>query len=149
MPIFDKQHADLIIALVDDDPDDRFIIKRTLDLVPQRLAVVEYTNAKLCLEDFFDQIESGTQPAEMIVLDLNMPIMNGQEFLSKFRADKRFDSVPVVVLTTADDSETLQEVLDLGADASMSKSSDWQGRGRLSQVIMDYWVATMQNSTLV
>lgn len=149
MPIFDKKHAELVIALVDDDPDDRFIIRRTLDLVPQRLAVVEYANAKLCLEDFRTQLEIGTQPAEMIVLDLNMPIMNGQEFLAEFRADKRFNAIPVVVLTTADDSETLQDVLDLGANASMSKSSDWQGRGRLSQVIMDYWVTAVQSSALV
>lgn len=140
MPIFDREHADLVIALVDDDPDDRFIIKRTLDLMPQRLAVVEYDGAKPCLEEFHTHIESDKQPAELIVLDLNMPIMNGQEFLTEFRADSRFDKIPVVVLTTADDSETLQDVLDLGADASISKSSDWQGRGRLSQVIMDYWL---------
>lgn len=141
MPIFDMEHADLVIALVDDDADDRFIMRRTLDLVPQRLAVVEYENAKLCLEDFCNQAKLKKQPAELIVLDLNMPIMNGQEFLRQFRADIRFEAVPIVVLTTADDAETLQEVLDLGANASMSKSSDWQGRGRLAQVIMDYWMA--------
>ncbi|MEP0519067.1 MAG: response regulator [Hyphomicrobiales bacterium] len=148
MPIFDREHADLVIALVDDDDDDRFIIKRTLDLVPQRLAIVEYTNAKLCLEDFCNPPKTGTQPAEMIVLDLNMPIMNGKEFLVEFRADRRFDNIPVVVLTTADDSETLQEVVELGANESMSKSSDWQGRGRLSQIIMDHWLTSMQASEL-
>lgn len=140
MPIFEKAHADIVVALVDDDPDDRFIIKRTLELLPQRLAVVEYENGQLCLDDFCKQMETGEQPAEIIVLDLNMPVMNGQEFLKKFRADARFAGVPVVVLTTADDAETHQQVLDCGANECMSKSSDWQGRGSLSQIIIDYWM---------
>ena len=144
MPIFDKAHADLVVALVDDDPDDRFIIKRTLNLLPQRLAVVEYENAQLCFNDFCEQFETEEQPAEIIVLDLNMPIMSGQEFLKKFRSDSRFVGIPVVVLTTADDEEPHQQVLDIGANACMSKSSDWQGRGSLSQVIMDYWMEAKQ-----
>lgn len=140
MPIFDREYSEFVIALVDDDPDDRFIIRRTLNLVPQRLSVVEYDRAENCLNEFLATENAEQFPAEMIVLDLNMPVMNGQEFLVKFRSDKRFDRVPVVVLTTADDEETLQDVLDLGANASMSKTSDWQGRGRLSQEIMDCWM---------
>lgn len=146
MPIFDKEHADLVIALVDDDPDDRFIIRRTLNLVPQRLAVNDFENGKLCLDEFCKQHENGQLLAELIILDLNMPIMNGQEFLKQFRAEKRFAAIPIVVLTTADDAETLQEVLDLGANASMSKSSDWQGRGRLTQMIVDYWMVASERT---
>lgn len=146
MPIFDKEHADLVIALVDDDPDDRFIIRRTLNLVPQRLAVNDFENGKLCLDAFCEQHENGQLLAELIILDLNMPIMNGQEFLKQFRAEKRFAAIPIVVLTTADDAETLQEVLDLGANASMSKSSDWQGRGRLTQMIVDYWMVASERT---
>lgn len=149
MPIFDKAHADMVVALVDDDPDDRFIIKRTLELLPQRLAVVEYENAQVCLDDFNKQIGTGDQPAEMIILDLNMPIMSGQEFLKKFRSDARFVGVPIVVLTTADDDETHQRARDLGANECMSKSSDWQGRGSLSQVIMDYWMEAKQRVVAV
>ncbi|MFK8036485.1 MAG: response regulator [Hyphomicrobiales bacterium] len=149
MPIFDKAHADMVIALVDDDPDDRFIIKRTLNLMPQRLAAVEYENGQLCLDDFNKQIGSGDQPAEMIILDLNMPIMNGQEFLKKFRSDARFTGVPIVVLTTADDDETHQRARDLGANQCMSKCSDWQGRGLLSQLIIDYWMVAKQRVVAV
>ncbi|PCJ95711.1 MAG: hypothetical protein COA52_03570 [Hyphomicrobiales bacterium] len=140
MPILPKEFSDMVIALVDDDPDDRFIIRRSLNYIPQRISIVEYEDGRECLDAFLNSAAQNEHPAEMIVLDLNMPRMNGQEFLKAFRADRRFANVPIVVLTTADDAETLQSVLDLGANASMSKSGDWNTRGALSQFISDCWM---------
>ncbi len=142
MPILPREFSDMVVALVDDDPDDRYIIRRSLNYIPQRIAVVEYEDGLQCLDAYKEAATEGNQPAEMIVLDLNMPCMNGQEFLKAFRADERFTSVPIIVLTTADDPETLEAVLELGANASMSKSSDWNTRGALSQFIADCWMET-------
>lgn len=60
----------------------------------------------------------------VIVCDLHMPVMNGKEFLARLRADARFRSVPVVMLTSDDDIEAEVGLLESGADAFVSKSKD-------------------------
>jgi DNA-binding response OmpR family regulator len=60
----------------------------------------------------------------VIVCDLHMPVMNGKEFLTRLRADERFKSVPVIMLTSDEDIEAEVGLLESGADAFVSKSKD-------------------------
>jgi CheY-like chemotaxis protein len=53
-----------------------------------------------------------------------MPIMNGREFLSHIKGDKRFNEIPVLVLTSDDDADAELQLLQFGADAFVSKTKD-------------------------
>ena len=55
-----------------------------------------YLNGETVLED-----SSGVRTPNLILLDLNMPIMNGFEFLAVIKADERLRSIPVIVLTSS------------------------------------------------
>lgn len=58
---------------------------------------------------------------DAVILDINMPQMNGLEFLQKIRTDKRFASIPVVMLTTEGQDEDKDKAISLGATAYIVK----------------------------
>ena len=58
---------------------------------------------------------------DAIVLDINMPLMNGLEFLQKIRTDEAFTSIPVVMLTTEGQDEDKDKAISLGAIAYIVK----------------------------
>ena len=77
----------------------------------------------------FDQAASGLEaierlalaPADLVVLDLNMPDVHGLEVLRFIRSHQSFRDIPVVILTTRGDAESRQAALQAGATAYMTK----------------------------
>jgi CheY-like chemotaxis protein len=66
-------------------------------------------------------IKARTEPIDLIILDLAMPIMTGWEFLREIRRDPRTAAIPVVVITAHGQSGIAQEVADLGAEGYLEK----------------------------
>ena len=96
-----QQEKSLNILLVEDDQVDVMNVKRAFD--KNRIA-----NPLFVAADGIEALEllrSDTVPRErrLVLLDLNMPRMNGIEFLRELRADPQLQLTPVVVLTTSDD----------------------------------------------
>ena len=55
------------------------------------------------------------EPVHLVLTDLNMPVMNGIEFIRKFRTHPASKGVPIIVLTTESDDDLKQEARDAGA----------------------------------
>ena len=62
-----------------------------------------------------------SEPYDLIILDINMPRMNGLEFLEKIRQDPQFESIPVIMLTTEGQDEDKDKAVSLGATAYIVK----------------------------
>jgi len=62
-----------------------------------------------------------SDPFDLIMSDLNMPVMNGMEFLKEVKKDKDLNSIPVVMLSKIDDEEVKKEAQSLGAFYFMEK----------------------------
>jgi PAS domain S-box-containing protein len=106
------------ILVVDDDPDSREMIRRQLRNSDRRL--VEAENGQEALERAAESV-----PA-LVILDLMMPVMDGFEFLDRFRARPEFARVPVIVVTAKDLSEA-----DRGA--LQGRVQQVMGKGRYSR----------------
>jgi len=61
------------------------------------------------------------KPAEAVIADLNMPIMNGMDFIKAVRSQKRLLSLPILVLSGNDKSAAKIQALNIGADDYMVK----------------------------
>lgn len=61
------------------------------------------------------------QPCDLILLDLNMPQVSGQDFLEFMRQRRQFAHVPVVILSSEFNELIMQQLLDLGADGYITK----------------------------
>lgn len=91
----------LNLLVVEDDDIDAQFIQRTLKSYSGPLEVVRQTNGAEAIA-YLDSIEppKKTQPM-LVLLDLNMPVMNGFEFLEKIREDKRHKNLIIFVLSTS------------------------------------------------
>lgn len=90
----------LIILLVDDDPDDRENFKEGLRLAGSDCQITEAVDGSQALELLQEMKTKGNLPC-LIVVDINMPKVNGKELVAAIQADEPLSSIPLVVLTTS------------------------------------------------
>ena len=82
--------------------------------------------------------ESGERPS-IILLDLNMPRMNGIEFLKNLRQDEKLNSIPVVVLTTSRSEQDKIDTFKLGISGYIIKSVNYHEFVKIIRTIKNYW----------
>lgn len=85
---------------------------------------------------------AGHTPArqpDLILLDLNMPRMNGRELLHVLAADPKLSGIPVVVLSSTRSSEDVRATLALGARAHVAKPSDVDALAAFVKTIRERW----------
>lgn len=103
----------MTIMNVDDSATMRRIV--TMSLGPNGHSVVEAENGADALE------KMGKTSVDAIILDINMPVMNGLEFLKVVRGDSKYRNIPVIVLTTQEEEEMRTKALGLGANGFIAK----------------------------
>jgi CheY-like chemotaxis protein len=103
--------------LVDDDEDDREIF---LSVIQEILPDANYTIAANG-EDALQKLNGNTAVPHLIFLDLNMPLMNGRQFLREVKKDEKLSLIPIVILSTSSDQATIKEAMDLGARDFVTK----------------------------
>ncbi len=77
---------------------------------------------------------------KLIIVDLNMPRMDGREFLQAVRSDRRLRTLPVVVLTTSDSASDVELCYRLGANGFVTKPTDITQFFDLIQSIESFWL---------
>lgn len=99
------------ILLIDDDEDDQSIFLGIADKLHSALSCITAWNGKEAL----DILDSRNPGPELIFLDLNMPLMNGHQFLNEIRKETRYQQIPVIVLTTSSHAQSREKAMNLGA----------------------------------
>ena len=79
-------------------------------------------------------------PPDLILLDLNMPRMDGRGVLRELRTDERLQLIPVVVLSTSGEERDITSAYSLGANAYVVKPVDLVQFYAVIQGILDFWV---------
>ncbi len=124
------------ILLVEDDQVDVMTILRALKEVHVGNRVVATENGEAALEYLR---EPGNEQPCIILLDLNMPIMNGIEFLQNVKQDPELRRIPVVVLTTSEEQQDKMRSFDLGVAGYMTKPVDYRQFVEVVRSINLYW----------
>jgi len=124
------------ILLVEDDLVDMMSVTRALKQIHVSNKVVHRENG----EDGLNYLEDETNDKPCIILlDLNMPIMNGIEFLRAVKSDDKFRRIPVVVLTTSDEQQDKVNSFNFGVVGYMSKPVDYWQFVEVIRSIDAYW----------
>jgi CheY-like chemotaxis protein len=108
------------IMLVDDDIDDQLIFR---EIVQEITAQVECFTAANGLEALGLLNQMQPSPA-IIFLDLNMPLVNGWEFLERVKKNDKMNQIPVIILTTSNDKTDKKKAIDHGARMFLTKTAD-------------------------
>lgn len=128
--------SDKPILLVEDDQVDVMTVKRALKEIHVTNPVVNLENGEDALQYLHNP---GTAKPCIILLDLNMPIMNGIEFLQVVKLDAGLKRIPVVVLTTSEEQQDKINSFDLGVAGYMAKPVDYRQFVEVMRTIDAYW----------
>ena len=124
------------ILLVEDDEVDQMTVKRALNDIRVTNQLDIAGNGEEALTFLKDE---NNQKPGLILLDLNMPKMNGIEFLRVIKDDKDLKRIPVVVLTTSEEEQDKVNSFDLGVAGYMVKPVDYSQFVEVVRTIDLYW----------
>ena len=120
------------LFLIDDDLDDQFIFKEVIESINPTLLCDTATNGKIAL----DKLKVTTPLPDIIFLDLNMPIMNGFEFLIQIKKENTLSKIPVCIFTTSNILRDKELTKEFGAQFFLTKPNDFRVlRKKLQQVL--------------
>ncbi|MBN1292677.1 MAG: response regulator [Candidatus Latescibacteria bacterium] len=106
----------LNVLIVDDSDVMRKVVKRVLGLSGFEIgSVLEAANGDEALMVLVDT------PIDLVLSDVNMPVMDGVELLKAMKAERRFADIPVIIISTEGRSERINEILGYGADGYITK----------------------------
>ena len=138
----DLAPSSMRIVLADDDPDDRMMaceafeeahVANPIDLTEDGEDLLDYLHRRGRHAD-----RAGGHPG-LILLDLNMPRMDGREALAAIKSDDTLRRIPVVVLTTSKAEEDLLRTYDLGVNSFVVKPVTFAGLVDVVRTLDNYW----------
>ena len=133
----------ITVLVAEDDPDDRLLIRDAfneccvcddLRFVGDGVEVIDYLRGQgICTDG-----DPGSRP-HLILLDLNMPRMDGRDALREIKADPGLRCIPVVVLTASISEEDVLRTYDLGGAGYITKPVTFEGLVEVVKTLGRYW----------
>jgi CheY-like chemotaxis protein len=140
--------APIKILIAEDDPNDRLLTEEAL-AESNTTAELDFVGDGFELLQFLRRegtyaARAGAPLPGIILLDLNMPRMDGREALEKLKADPVLRRIPVVVMTNSKDDEDISYTYQLGASSYILKPTGFDELVRLMEEICRYWFRTVE-----
>lgn len=126
------------IYLVDDDDDDRMFTREALESDIEGINIKEFTNGLKLLESL-QNIDQNGEPS-LIVLDINMPFINGLDVLSQIRSEQSLRHIPVVLFSTSSNPETIKKAYRAGVNAYLIKPVCFLGYKQAAFVVASFFI---------
>jgi CheY-like chemotaxis protein len=133
------------ILLVEDSRADAKIIERALreGKISHRLTVIP--DGRIALDYLFslrEQTAGTDREPDLILLDLNLPGLDGCQVLSQIKGDPDLRIIPVIVLTTSQRDEDVLQTYQAGANTYIPKPAEYASYCELVATLRDYWIDT-------
>jgi CheY-like chemotaxis protein len=138
-----KNKQSIVILMADDDEDDRLLAHEALQ-ESHLINSVYFVEDGQELLDYLHQTGKYSDPETaprpgLILLDLNMPRMDGREALTIIKQDANLRRIPIVILTTSKTEEDILRSYDLGANSFITKPVTFQGLIKVLNILGSYW----------
>jgi CheY-like chemotaxis protein len=145
----DKNTIPITILICDDDEDDRMLSKQALEEAHVSNDVRFVEDGEQLLDYLYQRGEyageTGTAPRPgLILLDLNMPKMDGREALKLIKGDKTLHDIPIVVLTTSGLDQDIVRSYQLGVNSFIKKPVTFSGLVEAMNVLGRYWLEIVE-----
>ncbi|MEO6070162.1 MAG: response regulator [Chitinophagaceae bacterium] len=125
-----------LILYADDDPDDLMLLQDTLQAVAPNIVVETVSNGR----EAIDYLTTQTPPMPcLVILDLNMPGMNGKEVMECLKKGQEFCNIPMVVFTTSSNPTDRDACARFGVDM-ITKPIDLYGFEKAASKLLSYCI---------
>lgn len=142
-----KIDQSFMIIMADDDPDDYYLMREALSeqgincqlrLVSDGVELMDY----LLLRGQFADMGEAPRP-NLIILDLNMPRMDGRQALLKIKTSDSIKEIPIVVFTTSKTAQDIRQCYQAGANSYIAKPATFEGLLDVVDCLKKYWMETV------
>lgn len=132
------------VIIVDDDDVDVYLIRKAFERSDAFATLLHLRSGR----EFFEHLEKASRTAggtsearwpDVILLDINMPEMNGFDVLDKLRSDPSTHPIPVIMLTTSEVEESVLESYSRGANSYIVKPTSIAGMKAFVDAFEAYW----------
>ena len=131
------------IMMIEDNEDHALLIRRALET--SDCSVEHYVDGASALK-VFQKIKNCEGRPDLILLDLQLPGMNGFEILQAVKKIDSLQHVPVVMLTTSARQQEIEKAYQLGAAGYLVKSEDFSVLISKLTSVKDYWLSVVESS---
>jgi CheY-like chemotaxis protein len=129
------------ILLIEDDPGDVLMTREALADAKMANDLHVVNNGEEALAFLFREGEYAAAPRPgLILLDLNLPRVDGREVLARIKAEEELRRIPVVVLTTSEAEEDVLRSYDLHANAYVTKPVDFEAFVKVVRQVDDFYI---------
>lgn len=125
----------LKVLLIEDNMIEIMKMNRTVSLMETKHEITEAKNA----EEALTILETKTNLPDIILLDLNMPKINGIEFLSIIKNDPELRHIPTIILTTSDNRKDILECYRIGISGYILKPLKYEEYVSKIETTLSYW----------
>ena len=133
--------ASIEVLLVEDSPGDVRLTRDALDEANTTINLHVATDGVEAMQ-FLRQEggHAGAPHPDLVLLDLNLPRMDGREVLAQVKADDRLKTIPIIILTTSDAEADIVKSYQLQANCYLSKPVQLDAFESLVKSINDFWL---------
>jgi CheY-like chemotaxis protein len=137
-----------VILIAEDDPDDQLLAREALE-ENKVINDVRFVNDGAELLDYLHQRGAYAPPAvvprpDLILLDLNMPKIDGRQALAAIKSDDELRRIPVIVLTTSKAEEDVFRTYNLGVNSFIVKPVTFDSLVQLTKILTQYWFSIVR-----
>lgn len=149
MMMLDRHKIPITILICDDDEDDRMLTQQALADAHVANALRFVENGEQLLDYLYQRGEFGGELGKaprpgLILLDLNMPTMDGREALKVIKEDPAISDIPIVVLSTSSLDEDIIRSYQLGVNSFITKPVTFSGLVEAMNVLGRYWLEIVE-----
>jgi CheY-like chemotaxis protein len=125
MPII----SEVTILLIEDNPGHARLIEKNLRRANISNPIVKLEDGQVALDYLFGEagyVNTTPRPHLLVMLDLNLPVVDGYRVLEAMKSDERTKQIPIIVLTTTDDAQEINRCYELGCNIYITKPVQYE-----------------------
>lgn len=136
----DKSSKCMVVLMIEDNPVDVLLIKEAMSYTKILNDLHVFENGLEAIAFLSKQGEHVQAPRpDIILLDLNLPGMKGNEILYKIKHDIELQSIPIIIFSSSDTTHDVNHAYDNYANCYIKKPVDFNGYTKIIRGIYDFW----------
>jgi CheY-like chemotaxis protein len=132
-----SQHT---IYIAEDDEDDQFLLRTAFASSDVACELVFFPNG----EQLLHQLNRAERRPKIVLLDLNMPVLDGFQTLQQIRQEDTYSTLPVIILTTSSQRDDISRAYALGANSFITKPNQYTELLQTVEQLQAYWLGIAQ-----
>lgn len=128
------------LLLIEDEPADVELFREMLGEVDGQVVMHHAGHGAEALTHLRRGLSGETELPDLILVDLNMPVMGGHEFLAHAKADPQLRAIPMLVLSTSDAQEDVERAMSSHANSYLVKPTHFASYLEMLEAVRGYWL---------